>query len=187
LLYIEEVHDSGYFHLYARPVFVGKRPSDLRRIDEGATLSIPHDQIRNCTDGFSDELPSGLYVNNLRVTSQGSTDKRDRGLYGIGVEYSQPHSVDLETARKMAATLTRIENRLDKLIEKYGRTSSYSGFVLRVADAIGATRIVFPGRARGSQWGYDGLEHSICELADGAARLDGIVRRWQEAETTAVA
>ena len=174
---------GGYFHARAYPVTIGPTAWEQRyrqeRIDAGKTddsyTKIADDTIRNA----GDDLANGLRLDCLRINSQGRDADDPRHLYGWEVEYKDCYSVDLRRAEQMAKTLKTIETRTAKLEEKYGRPGSFGAYVARIANAISADAIVFVDGAD-SGWHHSN-GHRICNLGDGAGRIDRIVREWIDA------
>jgi hypothetical protein len=178
-LYIEVEKKDSWFHVRANVVFVGLKPSEMADIDAGRSISrdVNSDTIRNVGGYDADESPNGLYLDSFRVNSQGNNDDDTRHLYAWEIEYRDVYSIDARKARKMADTLATVEKRMAKVEEKYGRPMTFGAYLLRVADAIGASRFVIPAKVRGSS-DYRYREHSIRDLASGASMIDGIIRTW---------
>lgn len=176
-LYVHpDASDRDYYHLRAYPVWIGGTPDDLAAIDRGEPLSRPlRDQICNVSDYHRQQL-GGLDLHQLMVNSQGDNGSSERHLYGWEVEYRDLFSIDLRKAQQMAKTLATIEKRIDALNEKYGRPGTFGTYLLRVADAIGATRIVWPQGVERSS--YSEREHRIMSLYNGSSYVDGQVREW---------
>jgi hypothetical protein len=176
-LYIRPTRDANYFHIHASAVWVGLTPQDMQDIDNGAGLRAPvaNDRIRNVCDDDALYL-RGLRLGSLTVTSQGDSDSANRRLYAWGVEYRNVFSVDRQSAEGMAKTLAAIERRMEAIAVKYGQPATFGAYLLRMADAIGATRIVIPaGEIRSS---YDDRQHRVLSLDDGAYAVDRLVANW---------
>lgn len=178
-LYVTQEKADGYYHVRAYPVFIGLRPSEMASIDAGRTIDreINSDTIRNISGFYADETPNGLYLENLHVNSQGNNDADPRHLYGWDIDYRNVYSIDARKARLMAETLATIEKRMAKIEDKYGRPATFGAYLLRVADAIGATRFVVPVRNHGAS-SYRGREHTIRDLSTGGSIVDGMIRTW---------
>lgn len=189
-LLIQTTHDKdsylgNYFHVRAYPVTIGRTTWEQQyhdaRIDAGKVddsyNDIAADTIRNCS---SDDLCNGLRLGSLRIDSQGRDVDQPRHLYGFDVEYKDVYSVDLRRAEQMAKTLKTIETKTAALEQKYGRPGSFGAYVARIGNAIGADAIVFID-AKDNGW-HNKNGHRLYNLGDGAARIDGIVRAWIDAE-----
>ena len=187
-LYIEQTKDNGYISFRASAVWVGLRPSEMKRIDDNddiASINVRGDRIRNVGGWYDgDGLINGIYLRNLTVNSQGNDDRTsaDRGLYAFEVDYRNVFSVNRADAEKMALSLSKIEKRMQALYDTYGNPATFGAYLLRVADAIGASRIVV---ARDKASSYDDCQHRIMELSSGAQHVDGMVRTWQESHKPA--
>lgn len=187
-LYIAPEHKDGWYHLRAYVVFIGRKPSEMADIDNGQAVDpdVNSDTIRNMGGYGADSAPNGLYLDDLYVNSQGNDDDATRHLYGWEVEYRNVYTVDARKARQMADTLETINKRMDKLETKYGRPATIGAYLLRVADAIGATRMVLPSRNHGAS-SYRDREHVIRDLASGASMVDSLVRTWIDARIPGMA
>lgn len=173
-LLIEQKRDNGFFHIYARPVWIGLTPGDMEDIDRRDNIErrpVDGDRIRGI-GSYQNERVNGLYYENLCVTSQGNCDDATRHLYAWELCYHDVYTIDADKATQMAKTLTAVEKRLDILCEKYARPATFSAYLLRIADAIGATRFVF----NESEAPHSG--RVVFELSGGAYRVDGMINRW---------
>lgn len=176
-LFVHSRVEGDYFHVLAHPVIIGATAYEMRMIDSGAKDigHIPHERIRNA----GDDLVNGLYLGNLRVTSQGNQDASPRRLYGFDVEYRDVFAIDRRSAERMAKTLKTIETRMAKLADKFGHPATFGQYLARVANAIGAKFTVHTvGKAK--HWSYAENEHRILDLAAGISYVDGLVREWAE-------
>jgi hypothetical protein len=179
-LYVRPTSADSYFHVNASIITIGLTASDRRWIDQGNTVNVAHDAIRN----VGDELENGLYLNNLQVRSQGENNASSRRLYGWEVVYRDIYAVDLTTAERMTKTLRTIRARMDKAESTYGRPSTYGAYLARVASAIGADTIVQPvGNGRGTF--YSENEHKRQTIADGIYSVDRAIDAWAAAGATA--
>lgn len=167
-LYITTEHDKGltgggYFHIYAYPVLVGtERP----------------DSIRNISD--YEVVKGGWFLHDLKVSSQGNdSDGAAARLYGYDVHYHTTR-VERRDAERMAKTFARLDKALDKLRATRGHASTYGEYVARIAEVLGAKRMVFStGPNGGSAWGYDGFDHALVDLGDGRTRIEHLERQWR--------
>lgn len=176
-LYVTETRDSGYYHVNATMITIGLRPYELRAVDAGEAIGrdVNADTIRNC----GDELVNGWYLNNLTVCSQGNNDSATRSLYGWEVRYRDVYAVDLSSAKRMAKTLTSLEQRMSRLYASFGHATTYGGYLARVAQSLGATAIVLPnGKQYG--WSYNDNEQRVLNIADGVYTVDAMVRTWAD-------
>jgi hypothetical protein len=184
-LLVNTEHSNGYFHVTANPVYVGNRPRDIRAIDEGWQREpVPAGRITNC----SDEPFNGLDLDDLRVYSQGNDEDRSRSnedsarhLYAWEVQYDSVGRVDRSAKlRAMANTLDTLRKRMSTMANKYGEPASFGQYLMRVAQAIGATEIIIRrGANRG--WSYDDCDYDHLELKHGAYQVDRIVKDWVKA------
>lgn len=180
-LYVTERRSDGWYHLSASIVTIGTTTYERRRIDQGERTNIGYQKIRNVSDDRPDDT-RGLYLCDLRVTSQGrddddSTPGAVRHLYGWQVEYRDVFSCDRRKAEQMYTTLATIERRLTRQENQYGPPASFGAYLLRVAAAIDAETIIFPdGPSRG--WCYDDQAHRFDDLKSGMYTVDGKVRAW---------
>lgn len=177
-LFIETKQEQGFYHVTAHPVWIGLTPDERADIDAGRYQSRPDvhcDTIRNASTRYT-LWQGGLHLDHLRVTSQGNdSDGARRRLYGWEVEYRDVYTVDRREAARMHKTLTAVERKLDALNDRYGRPATFGAYLLRVAAALGATRIVLPKRERES---YDRCEPRVLELGEAAYRVDQLVEEW---------
>jgi hypothetical protein len=172
-LLIRTKEDRNYFHVFADFVRLTKAPN-------GDWL------VRN--PGMSSWEDDNSF-HSLQVSSQGNsttgaddreTTPEQRKLYGWEIEYREPISVRLREAERMAKTLRTIHRKLDKLREKYGDPPTYGAFLLRVADAVGAIKIIAyadPHRIRSS---YDDNDYRFMSLDIGARHVDNLEHDWKE-------
>lgn len=109
------------------------------------------------------ESVNGLYVKNLEIGNQCDDNQHDTVSYGWNVEYRNCYSVDLNKAKQMAATLTVLDQRIQKLRDELGYPTTYGQYVARVASAMKITAIVF-NRER------DGVRQGEFELSPGGAQ-----------------
>jgi len=179
-LYVREEHDNtfggGYYHVKAHPVWVGRTPEEYRDIDAGRQVDdVSRTQVRNASTRY--ELHQGLYLDGLMVNSQGCSRDTTRHLYGFEIEYRDVFSVDARTAERMHKTLSTIERKMSKLADQWGRPATFGQYLLRVAAALGATRIVLP-RKDARDGSYADMDLRIEDLRTGASCVDYRVEQW---------
>lgn len=150
LVSVERDQTCGYFHVRAR----------VRRV-EGDEAWRGVETVR------------GLYLDHLMVTSQGQDTDTPRRLYGFGVEYRELFAVDEFLAPKMARTLRTISSRVDRLAELRGPRRSFGEYLGRVAEAIGATKILRRVDGKDPRAGY-----RVMDLGEGIAHVDGLIEQW---------
>lgn len=84
-------------------------------------------------------------IGNLRIASQMDSDgRRNRGMngvYGSEVEYYSAEVHRSEAARAMAATLKRVEDRLEAFREAEGEVATLGQYAVRVCRALGIKRM----------------------------------------------
>lgn len=160
-LYVTTKNENGFFHIYASAVLIDDR-RDVRNAREFGPL----------------------YVDDLRVSSQGTndwvkTDPASVQLYGWEVEF-QPYSVTLGKAEKIVKTYRVINKRLDRLREQRGSAATYGEFVARVGEALGAKQMIFPGKRTGHDYAseMDQPDTRITTLAQGRAQIEYLEREW---------
>lgn len=178
-IYLTEVRDGGYYHVRGSAVWIGATPHEMREIDQGREVgTIPYDRIRNVRE--MEAAVPGMDLSDLYIGSQGCDEDSPRRLYGWEIHYRDVHSIDRRRAERMARTLKSIEARMERTNAKYGRATTFGGYVLRVADAIGATRIVLREASEKASrgWSYDHSSHRILDLRDGQYAVDQLVRTW---------
>lgn len=83
------------------------------------------------------------YFDGLVATCQMDSCKTDDGPYGFNIEYRDIHSAQYNKINKMAKTLKKIHNKMNKMDDEIGRPKSFGEFVIRFAKAIGVKTIVF--------------------------------------------
>jgi hypothetical protein len=187
-LYVNVVKDTGfqgsYTHFRAHAITIGRNEYERRRIDEGASVEIAWDGIRNAPDEWITTPAGRLYLHDLTVEATGSDAYNDRELYGFSVHYRQPFAVELNHAERMAHTLRTIARRMDKQNRTLGHPLSFGQYVARVALAIGAEVIAMPD---GEQYGssYADNTHRRHTLGDGASYIDGMARAYRNERKSA--
>lgn len=172
-LHVTKEHSDGYFHLYARPVYVGPRPSQLTDAFRQTVLP-SRDEVQSL-GMYEDETFNGLWLDGLKVRSQGADRDTPRHLYGFKVDFHEVYSVDLRKAQKMVKTLSTLDKRMEKLDQKFGRVDSFSAYLLRVAAALGATRLVISKERGRSEWNSP---YVVQDLRQGAYEVDDMVSKW---------
>ena len=160
-----EGYGYSYFHVIGHPVTIGRDAYEQAHPD--AFANVTDDTVRGCRD----QRTNGLYLHDLTVYSQGDDSTRADGrLYGLECRYS-PYSVDLQTAKAMADTLTTIDRRLAKIAEAFGSTNDTAEYFARVANAIGADCMVWKGKHG---------DNKIVSIADGVYHVRSLIFAWRE-------
>lgn len=140
-------------------------PEDKRRdvgceivhFDEDGCIYVPP----RCHEGGT-----SAYYRDLEVGNFGCPYEKAR----YDVRYSLPHDVDLLTAEAMASTLRYLDDRLRALEATHGYPATLGQYIARVADAIGASAIIFM---------RDG-NAEILSVRKGVARIDRRLRSEPE-------
>lgn len=122
----------------------------------------PDEGVRN---GLSSEDPPIAAIADLALRAQKNDDIMDGRFYGWDVRYYNVYSVDIQYAKIMASTLTKIEKHLAKLADRFGYPTDYAAYAARIADYFGAETRCFGIRCEemrpdGSYWKWldvDGL------------------------------
>ncbi len=135
------------------------------------------EHVRNILDGERRDGVDGNALSDLCVT--GLADAADTGSFAWHVEYRDVFAVQLPRARAMAATLTRVQRRTDKLTERYGHPTTFSAYVLRAADALGITRFVWRVADKPSGIAYDDSDFRIVDAGAAAYWLDDAERTFR--------
>lgn len=178
-LFVTTAQDGYFFHIHARPVIVGLRASDLADIDNGrAHEPVSPDRISNFSS-YSEDINNGLFLDDLLVSCQGGTcSGEERRLYAFETSYRNV-SLDASNVARYASTLKTIAGRLDKLTDRFGYPADFTGYLARVAEAIGASRFVFSQTSRGSS--YSDNTHRIVNIKDGLYRVTCMETAWIDA------
>jgi hypothetical protein len=92
--------------------------------------------LRSPSDSEYDEVQCALANLVVRAQNDSSHAREGGRAYSADVAYLQPYTVSARRARIMVATLGRIERKLAKLAEKYGRPGTFATYLLQVADAL---------------------------------------------------
>ena len=66
-------------------------------------------------------------------------DKYQATLYGAEVSYRDVYQAKLDDLKRMAATLTKVERKLDKMQAEFGYPKTAADVVTRFAKAVGCT------------------------------------------------
>jgi hypothetical protein len=177
-LYVYTEHRDGYFHVNAYPVVLGPTEYELKEIDAGRGQDVPYNRVRN----VGDDTIHGLYLKDLRASSQGTDADIQRRLYAWDCEFKEVHSVDRRKADAMAKTLAAIERRTEKLAIRFGGAATFGQYVGRIAEAIGAETFVFADEKQRGGWSYEDNEHTFTTVGEGISRVDWIVRKWANVE-----
>lgn len=159
---IAAVTEYDSFSVRARPVWI-----------EG------EEGIRGISDSdYVDTRPLDLASIETRI--YGHEDKTGRRVYDFWhMEYRDVYSVDLDRARKMAATLATIERRLERLNNRFGPPESFASYVIRLAQVIGVR--VFACQRDPRHRRADGFEHTITRDAGQAAyAIRRMIAEWIE-------
>jgi hypothetical protein len=105
----------------------------------------------------------------------------------MDVEHADVHTVDVRRAQLMASTLRRlIDGWIDQ--ERFGYTTTFGGFLARVAEAIGATKIVRPTDPKSRIRVLRGQTSTTFRRLGTACGVDYLINQWanvdeQEAAT----
>lgn len=77
-------------------------------------------------------------------------------FYGYRIAYSDIHRAELDDVKRMATTMTRVQRKLDRMVEAFDYPASAADMVLRFAKAIGADLVGFYDKSSPSQdeFGY---------------------------------
>jgi hypothetical protein len=168
LLFSEE-HSNGFSHFRFRVVTIGPTADDRRWFDQcPSSKLVDSTAIRNPNDRDP--------WHDLRINSQGDSATRGK-LYAWDVQFFDVFRVDLDRAKRMHQALSKIQKRLDALSEKFGYAQTFTVFVGRVADAIGADTILYQ-RGKSSGWSYDDAEYQYCQMQTGLSILDHKIAEW---------
>lgn len=146
---------------------------------------------RDCpANPSSDELVNGLYLTDLFITAQGNNEDptigqaadsdRARRLYAFELEYRHIHAVDLSKAERMARTLRKVEDRLEKLRAEYGPTRSFGQWARLVAMALGAEKFAMKVRDRSATYAEN--EWHLYSLNEAVDVIDGRIEAWRRGE-----
>jgi len=152
---------NGYFHIRAR----------AWTIDAVGKLEFPR---------YDRATIGGIFLTDFAVTCQGHSARHGHGsdhgrLYAFAHGY-EVSMVTADLAPKMARSLATIDRRLAKIAETRGTADTFAEYVTRIAEAIGATRIV---QHTGSIW--DRSEgHREMTLGDGRYHVARLTAEWSE-------
>lgn len=91
----------------------------------------------NCSGYSTPEELRGY--NDLGIFAQGDKYNATLSVYGCEPQYRQPYRVTLAYARRMVATLTRVQRKLDKMRAEFGYAETVADHVIRFAKAVGCT------------------------------------------------
>ncbi len=106
-------------------------------VDPEPAAHNPNDAgVRNPLSGRWDDL---AHLADFVITAQRSTDLSDTDWYAYQVSYERPYRVELDDAERMVKFLRKVNAKLAKLDDKFGRPDSLAAYCARVADAIGCT------------------------------------------------
>ena len=130
------------------------------------------DEVTYTPDGVYFER-GDVFLHDFRTYSQGNGWRRSEGVYAWTCEFHDVHSVDHERAKRMLATLDRIQKYSAKAEERDGSCETYGHFVLRTCRAVGIEWMLF----RSAGGGF--VKYS---LADGQRRIDAMVNAWVHAD-----
>jgi len=83
-------------------------------------------------------------------------------VYGWGVYYQDCYSVELDRATAMVKRLTRINARMAKLEQQYGRPATFGAYVLRICEIVGA-RLWADSSADGWSWEFPYWQQVNCD------------------------
>jgi hypothetical protein len=135
-------------------------------------------KIRNPSD--YDNINGFPLLNNLEINSQGDQEDRSR-MYAWDVRYRNIFAVDVTMANKMVKTLTKLNRGLQRIDTKRGSPSSFGDYVGRVAEVIGATKILHrvPGQRTSSWPSYSEVQFTAMDIGNGVDYVNHMVQMWQ--------
>lgn len=90
-------------------------------------------------------------------------------FYAVTLEHNGDYNT-LSELRRGVKVLSKLERKLDKMIEKYGEPQTIGQQVLRLGLALGATHLFLPSFA----------EQRYVTLAEGALYIDRLVTTWKD-------
>lgn len=136
-------------------------------------------KVRNPSD--YDTINGFPLLNNLHINSQGTNKDRDR-VYGFDVRYRDVYAIDLPLAEKMVKTLHKIDTGMDRLTKKRGYVQgNFGDYVGRVAEVIGATKILHKRAEPHSSWAnHDDTDYVVLPLGEGINYVNHVVYLWQQ-------
>lgn len=181
-LLVKTEHERGYFHVNASVVIIGRTPREMQAIDNG-DKDVPHVDYQRVTTPDSYGTVKGLWLDGLRVTSQGTDEDRttDRGrhLYAQQLMFKDVDIImddNTKNIEERVKTLRTIAKRMEKLDAKVGRYRTFGQFLGRIALAIGIEQFVFiPEKNLRS-----GAEYTFYSNPSGMDMVDYLVNRWVE-------
>jgi len=177
-LYVTDKRDGDWYHIDASVVTIGLNAYEKRCIDDDNMVNYRPDATFQTIRNASDEDLGGLYLNNLRATSQGDNDSTPRRLYGFELRYHDVYAIDAHTAGRMARTLTTINRRMAKLVEKFGHPATFGQYLARVATAIKADAFVRPATKYSRGWSYGDNEQNVMAVGAGIYAVDQMADDW---------
>ena len=121
-------YGERYHHTTVRFATIGPVPGPYSRSD------VPEDKIELAS---SYTEPNGCWLAHLSITDQSASDKPATS-YAWKLQFKGV-DVTVETAPKMASTLTKIENRVRKITNDEGSPADFAAYVMVVARAMGVT------------------------------------------------
>ena len=115
----------------------------------------------------------GEHMQNLQLRCYQNPEHPERECYAWYTEYSEIYSLDVYRVGELYKTLTSVEKGLEKARERDGQCTTFGHYVLRVARALGITKIIrkhphYPG------------EYQSLSLADGQYAVDNLIFTWRE-------
>jgi hypothetical protein len=155
-LSLRETRDGQYYHMTAS--FVIDSPKVAGDSYSGGLRSI--------------ETYRGLYLRDLSVNSQGSSDQTPRRLYAWDLRF-MPYCVEHADAVRMVNTFKVLNKRIIKTHETMGRPVTFGQYLGRVALAVRASGFVYQSP---NNWQDD--RPRFTNLQDGIAHVDYTVERW---------
>ncbi len=108
----------------------------------------------------------------LQARCQTTSDSE--GSYAWHVEYRNVFAVGQGEAKRMYTFLHKIESKLDKYNESFGRPGTFGAYALRFAQTIGATSFVFRSKDR------DGDDQTV-ENRYALGMVDGLIADFHNA------
>lgn len=114
---------------------------------------------------------------NLSAHAQAHAEylRKQPALNGWGLRCGGFMDCDLDRAKRMHATLSRLHNRIARYAERNGPCQSYGHYVLRFGRAIGARSMVFAAKERSN-----GEMYRFCSLFEGMTTIDSVIVSWHQ-------
>ena len=164
------------FYLSAYPVTVSAHELEVRNVESWSLFGQP-------TGPFAPMALADLRVSahSMFYHSYSDNEPERFSLIGWNTEYRDVFSIDARRARTMVKTLDAIEKKLAAKEAADGRPESFGRYLIRVAAAIGATKIVI--KTAGNSSSYDRNQYRFLSLADGMEWVNRQFSDYVKAET----